>query len=126
MKNDKSEARLLLETQKDGYFNSDMFLAQVDTAIDIFSRNFPDKIGIFMFDNVPSHRKFPEDSLNAAAMNVKPGGKQLVMRDTVWDGRVQKMTLPDGTPKGLKRVLQERGIDCSGLNADKMRELKFE
>ena len=57
-----------------------MFLAQVDTAIDIFGRKCPDKIGVFMFDNAPSHRKFPEDGLNAAAMNVKPGGKQLVMR----------------------------------------------
>lgn len=53
-----SEARLLLETQKDGYFNSDMFLAQVETAIDVFNRKFPGKIGIFMFDNAPCHRKF--------------------------------------------------------------------
>ena len=45
------------------------------------------------------------------------------MRDTVWDCKVQKMTLPDGTPKGLKRVLQERGVDCSELNADKVREI---
>ena len=59
LKDDRSEARLLLETQKDGYFNSDMFLAQVDTAIDIFGRKFPDKIGIFMFDNAPSHRRWP-------------------------------------------------------------------
>ena len=58
LKDDKSKARLLLETQKDSYFNSDMFLAEVDTAIDIFSRKFPDKIGIFVFDNAPSHRNF--------------------------------------------------------------------
>ena len=99
LKDDRNEARLLLETQKDGYFNSDMFLAQVDTAIDIFSRKFPDKIGIFMFDNAPSHRKFPKDGLNATTMNVKPGGKQPVMRDTVWDGKVQKMSLPDGNQR---------------------------
>ena len=123
LKDDKSEARLLLETQKDGYFNSEMFLAQVETAIDIFSIRFPDKVGIFMFNNAPSHRKFPEDGLNATAMNVRPGGKQPVMRDTSWNDRIQKMTLPDGTPKGMKRVLQERGVDCSGLNADKMREI---
>lgn len=56
-------------------------------------------------------------------MNVRPGGKQPVMRDTIWNDCVQKMSLPDGTPKGLKRVMQERGVDCSGLNADKMREI---
>ena len=30
--------------------------------------------------------------------------------------------LTDGTPKGMKMVLQERGIDVKGLNADSMRE----
>ena len=64
-----------------------------------------------------------EDGLNTAAMNVKYGGKQPIMSDTVGGGKVQKMTLPDGTPKGLKRELQERGVDCSELNADKMREM---
>ena len=32
------------------------------------------------------------------------------------------MILPDGRPKGLKLVLQERGIDVTGMNADKLRE----
>ena len=105
LKDDNSEARLLLETQKDGYSNSEMFLAQVETAIDTFSRRFPDKVGIFIFDNAPSHRKFPEDSLNATAMNVRPGGKQPVMRDTSWNDRIQKMTLPDGTPKGYEACI---------------------
>ena len=35
LKDDTTEARLLIATQKDGYFNSDMFLTQVDSAIDI-------------------------------------------------------------------------------------------
>ena len=45
------------------------------------------------------------------------------MRDTEWNGQVQKMTLPDGTPKGMKLVLQEREIDVTGMNAAKMREV---
>ena len=32
------------------------------------------------------------------------------------------MVLPDGTAKGMKLVLQERGVDVKGLNAEKMRE----
>ena len=32
---DKEVARLYLETQKDGYFNSDMFLQQVTTAVHV-------------------------------------------------------------------------------------------
>lgn len=52
-------------------------------------------------------------------MNVYPGGKQPALRDGLWEGNVQKMVLPDGTPK---MVLQERGVDVKGMNAEKMRE----
>ena len=99
-----------------------MFLKQVDSALDVFDDRFPGITGIFLFDNAPSHRKYPPDGLNPANMNVYPGGKQAIMRDTIWDGNAQKMVLPDGTPKGMKMVLQERGIDVKGLNADRMRE----
>ena len=47
----------------------------------MYLRKFPDKVGIFLFDNAPSH-KYPDDGLNANAMNVHPGGKQPVMRNT--------------------------------------------
>ena len=32
------------------------------------------------------------------------------------------MVLPDGTAKGMKLVLQERGVDVKGMNAEKMRQ----
>jgi hypothetical protein len=45
-------------------------------------------------------------------MNVSVGGKQPVMRDTVWMGRRQSMVVESGSnkglPKGLKMVTQER------------------
>ena len=41
---------------------------------------------------------------------VKPGGKQPVMRASLYNGEVQEMTLPDGTLKGIKIVLEERGV----------------
>ena len=40
-----------------------------------------------------------EDALNASRMNVRPGGKQPCMRDTVWAGQVQKMVDGKGVPK---------------------------
>lgn len=67
--------------------------------------------------------KCSEDSLSAERMNVRPGGKQPVMRDTIYNSRIQKMVLPDGQPKGMKIVLQERGVDTSGMNAEKMRKI---
>ena len=44
------------------------------------------------------------------------------MRDTVWNGNVQRMVLDDGRPKGMKIVLKESGVDTHGMNAEKMRE----
>ena len=64
--------------------------------------------------------RYPPDGLNPANMNVYPGGKQAIMRDTVWDGNIQKKWCC--TAKGMKLVLKERGIDVNGLNADRMRE----
>ena len=63
------------ETQKDGNCNSSMFISQVDTAIDVFERKFPNATGIFMFDNAPSHRKYLSDGLNASDMNVHPDSR---------------------------------------------------
>lgn len=122
LRHDDKQARLLLETQTDGYFNSDKFLLQVDEAIDIFEAKYPTYQGLFVFDNAPSHKKCPDDALRVENMNVRPGGKQSVMRNTVYNGIQQTMVLPDGRPKGLKIVLQERGIDIRGMNADKLRE----
>ena len=124
LRHDDKQARLL-ETQNDGYFDSDEFLVQVDEAIDIFEASYQ---GLFIFDNAPLHKKCPEDALKVENMNVRPGGKQPIMRNTVFNGVEQTMILPDGRPKGLKLVLQERGIDVTGMNTDKMREelAKFE
>ena len=116
------KARKLVETQQDGYFNSEQFLEQVDTAIDIFEAKFPNSQGLFIFDNAPIHKKYPDDALNADRMNVRPGGKQPIMKDTVFNGEVQKMVTDAGLPKGMKLVLQERGVETKGMNATKMRE----
>lgn len=37
--------------------------------------------------------------------------------------KVQKMNYAIGIPKGLRVVLEEQGIDTSGMNGDKMREV---
>lgn len=110
MQHDGVKARLLLETQNDG------------KAIDIFESKYPESQGLFIFDNAPSHKKYCDDSLNADKMNVRPGGKQPVMRDTMFEGKVQRMVLPDGTPKGMKMVLEERNIDTKDMVAAKMKK----
>lgn len=117
------QARLLLEHQTDGYFNNDMLLVQVGKAIDMFEDKYPIAQGIFIFDHAPSHMKKPEDALNVDRMNVKDGGKQPFLKDTVWNGRVQRLVTPTCLQKGMRTVLEERGENTHGMNADKLREV---
>ena len=51
----------------------------------------------------------------------RPGGMQPAMRDTMWGGQVQKMVDANGVPKGMKQVLEERGINTSTMVAADMR-----
>ena len=39
-----------------------------------------------------------------------------------FNGEIQKMVTDTGLPKGMKLVLQERGVETKGMNATKMRE----
>ena len=64
LQHDGVEACLLLETQSEGYFESNRFLIQVNKAIDIFNSKYPGKQALFIFDNAPSHRKRSDESLN--------------------------------------------------------------
>ena len=62
------------------------------------------------------------DALDASKMNVNPAGKQRIMRDTVWQGIVQKMNYSLGLAKGMHVVMQERGVDTSQVVAEDMRK----
>ena len=117
----QDQARLLLETQREGYFKNDLLMTQVAYTVDIFERAHPEARAIFLFDNAPSHHKFSNDTPNADRMNIGPGGKQPKMRDTQWAGGVQKLVDEHGVPKGMKTVLEERGVDTTRMKADDMR-----
>ena len=57
--------------------------------------------------------------------DIKPGGKQRITRDTKYDGRVQKMYTTvrgEKIPKGMKMVLEERGVSTAVKNSDWMRK----
>lgn len=124
----KRYAREFLEygENRDGYWNRDKFMAQMNRAVEIAEIKYPKSAGwrhVWIFDHSSCHGAMADDALDVNKMNVNPGGKQRVMRDTIWQGKAQSMTFSLGIPKGMKRVLQERGIDTTGMNADKMREV---
>jgi len=65
----------------------------------------------------------PDDALDVSKMNVNPRGKQRVMRDGFWNGKPQEMNYSLGVLKGMRVVLEERGIDTRKMNADKTQEV---
>ena len=117
-------SRVLFEygADKEGYWTGDKFMAQVKSACDIAEAKYdPSKHTIaFIFDQSSCHKKFDENALIAKNILVKDGGPRRV-RDTVWAGRAQVMLNSDGSAKGLKTILAERGINTSRMKADDMR-----
>ena len=118
-------ARATLEygADKEGYWTGERFMANVKDAVKITTLIYASTSHtvVSVFDQSSCHRAFADGALNVRWMNVRPGGAQPAMRDTMWGRRVQKMVLDDGTPKGMKMVLEERGINTSNMNADDMR-----
>ena len=124
----KMYARQLFEygEAKEGYWTSEKFMKQIKRAVEIANYKYPADEGwrvVWIFDHSSCHAAMSDDALDVNRMNVKPGGKQRIMRDGWFDGCVQKMVTSSGVAKGLKMVLEERGVDTRGKNADELREI---
>ncbi len=119
------EAAVLFEYGKDeGYWDGSKVLDQaINKALPIAEALYPEYQLVFIFDNATSHSVYAEDALRVAKMNKGEGGQQPLLRNGWYkDGDVvveQEMffTREDpatGTnckvPKGIQRVLEERGL----------------
>ena len=92
----------------------------VKVAVPIFNAAFPGCQAVFAFDNASNHCSYAADALRVESMNLNPGGKQGMLREAFMHGkgRPQSMSFPQnyhnlelaGKPKGIKRVLKERGL----------------
>ena len=130
------DSRLFFRAGKnrDGWFNNDDLILEVDKAIDIFEgKTNGFATGLFLFDNAPSHQKRAPDALSARKMPKGPhatwrhhknGPK---MRTTTFgnDNTPQDFYHPDDHPtmpgwfKGTEQIIRERGLwpTNRGLNA---------
>ena len=109
---------------KEGYWNRDKFMGQIKRAVEMAEIKYPKTDGwhhIWIFDHSSCHTAMVDDALDASKMNVN-GGKQRIMRDPVWQGRVHKMNYSLGVAKGMRVVLQERGVDTSRMVVEDMRK----
>ena len=85
----------------------------MNRAIEIAEIEYPNEDGwrhVWVFDHSNCHAAMADDALDISKINVKPGGKQRIMRDTVWNDKVWKVyyTKRDGkkVAMGLKMVLK--------------------
>ena len=63
---------------------------------------------VFVFDHSSCHGAYAKNALNASKMNAQPGGKEPLMRDTMWNAKTQKMVFDDsGITKGLIQMLKD-------------------
>ena len=88
---------------KQGYWTRDKFIAQMEKAIIIAEIKYPKINGwrhIWVFDHSSCHAAMADDALDVAKMNVKPGGKQRTMRDTVCDGKIWKLYFTNKSCEG--------------------------
>lgn len=82
-------------------------MEQVAKAVMVAEVKYPSSQGyhhVWCFDQSCGPTAFADDAFK---MNKGPGGKQPKMRDTIWNGQSQTLTLPDGRSKGAALVLQE-------------------
>ena len=99
-------------------------MEQMVIACDIAAIKYPSHshTAVFILDQSSCHQKFNEKALIARNILVKDGGPCRV-RDTVWANHLQSMVKGDGSAKGLRTILQERGINVGTLKADDMRTI---
>jgi len=97
------QARELFEygAARDGYWTGEKFMDQIERAYKIAHFKYTPAMHavVWLFDQSSCHRAFPPDALNVNNMNVKSGGKQSVMHDTIWAGQKQSMVDAAGNPK---------------------------
>ena len=106
---------------KDGYFTNDDLADQTKKMLKIFEVLHPGCTALVAYDNSSNHHAMAKDALVAKRLNLKDGGKNVPRFRDGWflDANgvriVQSMTTAAGNQKGIKSILQERGLFVTGM-----------
>jgi hypothetical protein len=110
-------ATLEIGKNADGYWRCENLVEQVkERLVPIFRILHPHDEALIAFDNSSNHHAFAPDALRSQALNLTDGGKNcLSLRSTSFVGQdgqmvVQCMQSAAGVQKGVKTILQERGL----------------
>ncbi|KAJ3792109.1 hypothetical protein GGU11DRAFT_819115 [Lentinula aff. detonsa] len=112
----------------DGYWTGELFVKQLqEKIIPAFeAKHNPNEYqALIMVDNSQGHSAYAQDALLTCRMNMNPGGKQGMLRDTWFydhNGHrvIQKMIDENGIPKGMKQKYLRDHCDYTfnGLKAN--------
>ena len=114
-----SEATMIIKPDNgsDGYWDNEDLVKQIkDKVIPIFHVLHQRSDALFLFDNSMNHRAKAPDALQAKRLNLSAGGVNVKpMRDGwFYDTNelkdIQKMQNQNGIQKGIRTILQERGL----------------
>jgi hypothetical protein len=95
----------------DGYWTNKDLVEQLEIVIKIFEELHPNCKLLFAFDNSQNHHARAPDALYVKNINLSDGGKAVKMlRNTVWNDRPHLMQTAAGKQKGVKTILEERGL----------------
>jgi len=109
----------ILKCGGDIWWDGEKLLEQIKTkAIPLLEAEFPGCKALFLFDNAKTHCKYADNALRVSKMNLVDGGKHAKQMRTTYGvdiqhpegGYLQDILQENGTPKGLKTVLTERGL----------------
>jgi hypothetical protein len=109
-----------------GYYDYEKFERDTKTAISIAKTKYEGKRIVFLFDHSSVHKKKAKNSLNAKNMNLKPGGKQNIFHDTIYQNQKQTFTFPQNHPtfpglaKGAAQIAKERGFSIEKKKRDEV------
>ena len=113
---------------KDGYFTNEQLADQTKKMLRIFDILHPGCLALVSFDNSANNHAMADDALVANRLNLKDGGKNVCQMRNGWfqtpDGNLQEhaMVSEAGKQKGIRKILQERGLFVQGMKLDKARK----
>lgn len=110
---------LLIGKNRDGYFTGERFEKQLGLAMDLHEILFPGMKAVFMLDWSGCHRKADPSAIDLTKLNVTEGGKQPVYGVTTYNGPTGPVEQVVGQ-KGLRKLLEERGVDTSRKTKDEL------
>jgi hypothetical protein len=130
LKSDDAATLIYPGSTGDSWWDMEQLCHQVSTkAIPIFEILHPDSQAVFVFDCSSVHGAFSKTAFRVQNMNLKPGGKQSQLRDSIIP--CNETFIPEhlcglpqsfcyspehpnqklaGQPKGVQAILEERGL----------------